>query len=125
MCSRAIRPLAIVLLLCACGGTYQSVRAEKPATPAELAAYPVSVADPALRAALARVGFTVVERAPYRGELQLSTDGQVATLRSDGFFVDKVRGDPTAIAEALAASSRVAEFVRNSGTVEQRQMPGM
>jgi hypothetical protein len=125
MCSRATRPLAIVLLLCACGGSYQSVRAEKPATGAELAEYPVSVADPVLRDAMARAGFTVVERAPYRGELQLSIVGQVATLRSDGFFVDQVRGDPAAIAEALAASSRVAEFVRNSGTVEQRQMPGM
>jgi len=124
MCSRAMRPLAIVLLLSACGaGSYQSVRAEKPATRAELAEYPVSVADPALRDAMARAGFTVVERAPYKGELQLSSVGEVATLRSDGFFVDQVRGDPAAIAEALAASSRVAEFVRNSGTVEQRQMP--
>ena len=119
-----MRPLAIVLLLSACGaGSYQSVRAEKPATRAELAEYPVSVADPALRDAMARAGFTVVERAPYKGELQLSSVGEVATLRSDGFFVDQVRGDPAAIAEALAASSRVAEFVRNSGTVEQRQMP--
>jgi hypothetical protein len=125
MCTRAIRPLAIVLLLCACAGSYQSVRTDTPATRAELAEYPVSVADPALRDAMARAGFTVVERAPYKGELQLTKVGQVATLRSDGFFVDKVRGDPVAIAEALAASSRVAEFVRNSGTVEQRQMPGM
>ena len=121
-----MRPLVIVLLLSACGvGSYQSVRAEKPATRMELAAYPVSVADPELRDAMARAGFTVVERAPYKGELQLSSVGQVATLRSDGFFVDEVRGDPEAIAQALAVSSRVAEFVRNSGTVEQRQMPGM
>lgn len=119
------RALAILVVLCACGGTYRSVRAEQPATPAELAEYPVSVADPALRVAMAQAGFRVVERPPYQGDLQLSSDGQEATLRSDGFFVDKVRGDPTTIAETLAVSSRVAEFVRNSGTVEQRQMPGM
>jgi hypothetical protein len=119
------RALAIVLLLCACGvGSWRSVRAAVPATRAELAAYPVSVADPVLREAMARAGFTAVERAPYKGELQLFSDGQLATLRSDGFFVDEVRGDPASIAEALAASSRVAEFVRNSGTVEQRSMTG-
>jgi hypothetical protein len=65
----------------------------------------------------------------HAGALPARLDGAgaiaLATLRSDGFFVDQVRGDPAAIAEALAASSRVAEFVRNSGTVEQRQMPGM
>lgn len=125
-CSPAMRPLAIILLLSACGvGSWQSVRAEKPATRAELAAYPVSVADPALRDAMARAGFTVVQRAPYKGELELVSAGQLATLRSDSFFVDEVRGDPAEIAEALAASRRVAEFVRNSGTVEQRSMPGM
>jgi hypothetical protein len=121
-----MRSLAATLLLCACGiGRWQSVRAEKPATRGELAAYPVSVADPALRQAMAQAGFTVVERPPYKGELQLVVKGQVGTLTSDGFFVDEVRGDPVAIAQALAVSSRVADFVRNSGTVEQRAMPGM
>jgi hypothetical protein len=121
-----MRPLAILLLLCACNvGTWKSVRAERPATRGELAAYPVTVADPALREPMARAGFNVVTRPPYKGDLELTIVGQVATLRSDGFFVDEVSGDPEAIAQALAVSSRVAEFIRNSGTVEQRQMPGM
>ncbi len=126
MRSPATGLLALVLFLSDCGvGTWKYTRAEKPVTRAELAAYPVSVADPVLREAMAKAGFTVVARAPYKGELQLTGDGQLATLRSDGFFVDEFRGDPSAIAEALAASSRVADFVRYSGTVQQRAMPGM
>jgi hypothetical protein len=34
-----------------------------------------------------------------------------------------VRGDPAAVAQALAVSRRVVEFVRNSGTVQQRDLP--
>jgi hypothetical protein len=121
-----MRPVAILLLFCACNaGPWKSVRAEKPATRGELAAYPVTVADPALREPMARAGFNVVTRPPYKGDLELTIVGQVATLRSDGFFVDEVSGDPEAIAQAFAVSSRVAEFIRYSGTVEQREMPGM
>lgn len=120
------RQIALLLFVLGCGiGSWQSVRAKHPATRRELAAYPVSVADPALREAMARAGFTVVERPPYKGELQLIVSGDTGTLRSDGFFVDEVHGDPASIAEQLAASQRVVEFVQMSGTVEQRQMPGM
>ncbi len=73
---------------------------------------------------MARAGFNAVERPPYRGELELTLAGDVATLRSDWLFVDEVRGGPDAIAEALAASERVAEFVRNSGLPQQHPMPG-
>jgi hypothetical protein len=47
-------------------------------------------------------------------------------LSSEGYFVDQVRADdPQEIAARLARSERVAEFVRNSGTIEQRGTPGM
>jgi hypothetical protein len=125
-----MRTLAILALTAACGvGTWKSVRADKPVTRTELQSSPVSVRDPVLRGALAQAGFVAVERPPYKGELELTAVGdageRVASLRSDGYFVDQVRGDPEAIARALAESSRVAEFVRNSGTVEQRNLPGM
>src|SRR5438067_3703088 len=115
----------VLLLLLACHpGPWRSVRAEKPATRMELAAWPVSVADPVLRKAMAEAGFNAVDRPPYRRELELTVADGVATLRSDGFFVDEVRGEPAAIADALAASPRVAEFVRNSGLPQQHDMPG-
>lgn len=117
-----MRRIALLLLACACaGGRWESKPAEHPATRAELAVYPVSVASPALREAMAAAGFVAVAREPWSFELELSWDGEVATLRSGGFFVDEVRGaSPGAIARALAVSDRVAWFIRNSGTVEQR-----
>ena len=115
----------VLLLLLACHpGPWRSVRAEKPATRTELAAWPVSVTDPMLRKAMMEAGFNAVERPPYKGELQLTVVDGIGTLRSDGFFVDEVTGGPDAIAEALAASQRVAEFVRNSGLPQQHPMPG-
>ena len=120
---RARWPLVIALAAACSVGRWESVRAERPATRFELAAWPVSVQDPELRAAMAQAGFAAVARPPYRSELALSVADGVATLTSDGYFVDEVHGDAAAIAEALAASRRVAEFVRNSGTVEQRNLP--
>jgi hypothetical protein len=115
---------AALLLCCGCAvGRWESVRAEKPATRAELAAWPVSAADPLLREALAEAGFAAVARPPYKGELELSREGDLFILRSDGFFVDEVRGAPREAVEALAASRRVAEFVRNSGLPQQRDLP--
>ena len=112
----------LVLSLAACAvGRWQSVPAEKPATAAELEAWPLSVSDPALVAEFERAGFKVVQRPPYKGELQLRVQGGVYTLRSDGFFVDEVSGPDAA--SRLAHSRRVAEFVRNSGTVQQRELP--
>jgi hypothetical protein len=116
--------MALIALAAACSvGRWESVRAEHPATRAELAAWPVSVPDPALREAMASAGFNAVQRAPYKSELALSYSGGVGTLTSDGFFVDEVRGDLAAVVQALAVSRRVAEFVRNSGTVQQRDLP--
>lgn len=80
---------------------------------------------PELSQALAAQGFRVVEHEPYKGDLllELAPDG-VATLRSDGFFVDEATGgDFQAIARQLAVSQRVADFIRNSGLPPQRQVP--
>ena len=116
-----MRHIAALGLAAACAaGRWESVRADKPATRFELSAWAVSVRDPVVRAAMEQAGFVAVARPPYKSELALSVVGEVGTLTSDDFFVDEVRGDAAAIADALAASRRVAEFVRNSGTVEQR-----
>ena len=118
------RIAAATLLTAACAvGRWESVRAERPATRAELSAWAVSVPDPALREAMTNDGFVAVARPPYKGDLALAVVNGVATLTSDGYFVDEVSGDAAAIAQALAHSRRVAEFVRNSGTVEQRDLP--
>lgn len=124
MASQSIKVRACALaLLCGCAtGRWVSVPAERPAARAELLALKVSVADPRLREAMAAAGFTAVQRLPYESELQLELKGEEATLRSDGFFVDQVHGSPAEIARALAVSSRVAEFIRNSGTIEQRSL---
>jgi hypothetical protein len=88
--------------------------------------------------ALARAGFRVVDHPPFRfeWELSLSLDRSAqglqahAELRSDGFYVSEAQAegaDPAELAKALAASlavsQGVADFVRNSGTPQQRQTP--
>jgi len=114
----------LLLLLTACAtGRWESVPAEKPATATELAAWPVSVHDPAVVPELERAGFKVVQRPPYKGELELRVHDGVYTLRSDGYFVDEVSGPEAAV--RLARSKRIAEFVRNSGLPQQREHPGM
>lgn len=51
-------------------------------------------------------------------------DHLVATLRSDDFFVDEAVGsDLDALADTLARSQRVAEFIRNSGLPVQHPVP--
>jgi hypothetical protein len=121
---------AIVLMgffgACA-GGRWESVQAQHPATPGELAACHVTVVGPqALAEAMAARGFTVVAHSAFRADLELRIEGGIATLSSEGYFVDEVAGDdPQEIAARLARSERVAEFVRNSGTVEQHASPGM
>jgi len=79
---------------------------------------------PELAPALAAQGFRVVGHEPYKGDLLLdwSPDG-VATVRSDSFFVDEAVGDFDAIARQLAVSQRVADFIRNSGLPQQRNVP--
>jgi|SRR3954447_17157596 hypothetical protein len=124
------RALFLVVLASCAEGRWQSLRATEPATPTELAAYPLTLETPdaALASALAAAHFNVVRRKPWRQELQLAVtraDGELrGTLRSDGYFVDEVVApDAHTLAERLASSQRVAEFVRNSGTPQQRIHP--
>jgi hypothetical protein len=124
------RALLLVLLASCASGRWESVRASEPATPAELAAYPLTLEEPdgTLASALADAHFKVVERRPWRQELQLAVrheeGGLRGTLRSDGYFVDEVIAkDARTLAQRLASSQRVAEFVRNSGTPQQRIHP--
>ena len=77
--------------------------AEVPLSRVELASRDLTVADggsdPALRQAfslaLAREGFTVVSHPPYHEQLEVTLSVErtvaVATLRSDGFFVEEAR----------------------------------
>lgn len=119
--------MALALMACA-PGRWESQRARHPASKAELASCRVTIiADEPLgselRQALAQQGFGVVEHAAWHGDLELRAAPGIATLRSDDFFVDQVRApDAAGMAEALAASRRVRDFVRNSGTVEQRNV---
>jgi hypothetical protein len=138
--------LAALLAGCAVGH-WRSRSADKPLTRSELSSRNLSVADrahdPALHAAFVRAlaseGFTVVAHPPYHEDLEVTlsiartSEGVVATatLRSDGFFIDEahvpVDGDDAALAtlaRTLAVSQGTAEFVRNSGTPEQKSFSG-
>ena len=114
-----------------------------PLSRVELASRDLTVADggsdPALRQAfslaLAREGFTVVSHPPYHEQLEVTRSVErtvaVATLRSDGFFVEEARAtldgnDATAakLARTLAFSQGMADFVRNSGTPRQTTFSG-
>ena len=130
------------LALAACATEYHARPAEKPLNARELGSRDLTVvdsgADPSLADAFAQAlesdGFKVVAHPAYHGELEvtLTTErtrqGQVAvaTLRSDGFFVEEARApldrnDATAawLAKTLAVSSGMADFVRNNGTPQQ------
>jgi hypothetical protein len=117
-------------LACAPQGHWPPRPAEHPPTRAELAAYELTVkaADPAERMqfaqALAARGFDVVDHEPRNLQLEvtLTHEGQtlVATLRSDGWFVDEALGTRVeALSETFALSQRVADFIRNSGLPQQ------
>ena len=78
--------------------------------------------------ALAAKGFNVVDHDPRKGHLEVTltheADSLVATLRSDGWFVDEAVGkDVDALASTLAVSQRVADFIRNSGLPQQHMVP--
>jgi hypothetical protein len=123
----------LLMAVSACAvGQWVPSPAEKPLTPAELGSRNLSVtgADAELTEAFAQAlksdGFNVVAHPPYHEELEVtvSTQGPVAiaTLRSDGFFVDEERAtgnDTAALAKALAMSSAMADFVRNGGLPQQ------
>jgi hypothetical protein len=139
---------ALATLAVACsGGHWLSQPADKPLSRAELSSRNVSIldqtSDPSLRTAfvraLAKEGFTVVPHPPFHEDLEVTLSvvrtsaGTVATatLRSDGFlvdeahsFVDGIDDAADALARTLAVSERTAEFVRNSGTPQQRDATG-
>ena len=123
-----MRASAALLLVYACGvGRWESVPAEHPVSRHELSFLRVTVfGPPALAQAMAEAGFHVVDHPAWHEDLELHYAGRIATLSSDGYFVDEIRGDdPREIAQRLARSKRVADFVRDSGTVQQRENPGM
>ncbi len=127
-------PALVLAAACAPQGHWPPQPAEHPATRRELAAYELTVLAPTVeeRAAFARaladLGFDVVDHPPYRMQLEVTLTHEapslVATLRSDGFFVDEAVGtDLEALAKTLAVSQRVADFIRNSGLPQQRFIP--
>ena len=118
------------VLACAPPAHWPPRPASKPPTPAELAVYEVTAraADAAERETFARAlaarGFKVVDHDPYRGNLELFLTHEapqlVATLRSDGWFVDEAVGSTYEdLADTLAVSQRLADFIRNSGLPQQ------
>ncbi len=79
-------------------------------------------------AALRSRGFAVVDHEPRKGHLEVTltheADSLVATLRSDGWFVDEAVGkDVESLSATLAVSQRLADFIRNSGLPQQHMMP--
>jgi len=124
----------VACFACAPQGHWPPRPAEHPPTRAELAFYELTVkaADPSEGAAFARAlaarGFNVVDHQPYKGQLEATLTHEdhalVATLRSDGWFVDEAVGtDVDALAETLTLSQRVADFIRNSGLPQQHPVP--
>lgn len=136
----------VVALVTACAGQWHSRAAEKPLTPAELSSWNLTIADDAhdaaLRAAFARAladdGFRVVDHPPYHEDLEVTLSmardraGAVAlaTLRSDGFFIEEVQarldgaGTAKTLARRLAVAQGTADFFRNSGTPQQKGLSG-
>jgi hypothetical protein len=126
--------VAAALLACEPRGHWPPRPAEHPATRTELGVYELTVRAgsaeerSAFSDALAARGFAVVPHEPRKGHLEviLTHEGAtlVATLRSDGWFVDEaLGGDVGALADTLAVSQRVADFIRNSGLPQQQVVP--
>ena len=124
----------LLLLACASQGHWPPLPAEHPPTRAELAVYELTVQAPsreerdAFARALAERGFDVVDHPPIHMALEVTLTHEgaslVATLRSDGFFVDEAVGAAVdALAQTLSLSQRVADFIRNSGLPQQRFIP--
>ena len=70
----------------------------------------------------------VVDHEPFKGHLEVTltheADSLVATLRSDGWFVDEAVGkDVESLAATLAVSQRLTDFIRNSGLPQQHMVP--
>ena len=128
-------------------GQWRSRAADKPLTRSELSSRNLSVADEshdsALHAAFVRAlageGFTIVAHPPYHEDLEVTLDivrapegiVAVATLHSDGSFIDEARASLYSadaalarLAKTLALSQGTADFVRNSGTPQQKGLSG-
>jgi hypothetical protein len=125
--------LLVAALGCASSGHWPPRPAEHPASARELEFYDTAVHAPtpderaALAQALTAHHFRVVPGESRKGQwdVYLTHEGDhlVATLRSDGFFVDEaVGGDVDALADTLARSQRVLEFVQNSGLPQQQMI---
>jgi hypothetical protein len=128
---------ALVLLCtlaCAPRGHWAPRPAEHPPTAPELAFYELTVRAPspdersAFAQALAARGFNVVDHDPRKGHLEVilthEDDTLVETLRSDDWFVDEAVGkDFRALADTLAISERLTDFIRNSGLPQQHMVP--
>lgn len=144
---RVVAASALALLGACAVGRWRSRPADKPLTRSELSSRNLSVADDAhdfaLHAAfvraLAREGFAIVAHPPYHEDLEVTlsiaraSEGVIAmaTLRSDGFFIDEARvsldGTDAAVARlarTLAISQGIADFVRNSGAPQQKALSG-
>lgn len=144
---RVVVASALALLGACAVGRWSSRSADKPLTRDELSSRNLTVAgdahDSTLHAAfvraLAREGFAIVAHPPYHEDLEVTLgitrvpEGviAVATLRSDGFFIDEARvsldGTDAALARlarTLAISQGIADFVRNSGAPQQKALSG-
>ena len=93
-----------------------------------MAGMSIGIAQGALERFLQRSSGRPIRGTTYKNQLEatLSREGadQVATLRSDGWFVDEAVGrSMEALAQTLAVSQRVADFIRNSGLPQQHVMP--
>jgi len=130
------RFVAAMVALAACGppAHWPPRPADHPPTPAELAYYEVTPRAESqeertrFAQALSARGFTVVDHDPWKGQLEVflthEGDTLVATLRSDGWFVDEAVGGSIAqLVETLAVSQRLKDFIRNSGLPQQRMIP--
>ena len=144
---RVVVASALALLGACAVGRWRSRPADKPLTRSELSSRNLSVADDAhdfaLQAAfvraLAREGFAIAAHPPYHEDLEATLsiarapEGVIvmATLRSDGFFIDEARVSldradvaVATLARTLAISQGTADFVRNSGTPQQKALSG-
>jgi hypothetical protein len=126
--------LVAFALACAPRGHWPPRPAEHPPTPIELQIYELTVRAPTAEerdqfaAALRSRGFAVVDHEPRKGHLEVTltheADSLVATLRSDGWFVDEAVGkDVESLSATFAVSQRVTDFIRNSGLPQQHMVP--
>jgi hypothetical protein len=133
---RAMRRLLIAAFVLACAprGHWPPRPAEHPPTRIELQIYELTVRAPSAEEraqfaeALRSRGFAIVDHEPFKGHLEVTltheADSLVATLRSDGWFVDEAVGkDVDSLAATLAVSQRLTDFIRNSGLPQQHMVP--